>query len=221
MPRSNSSKQNKRQLSKKNSSEKAKIRRAAAATPGRAGGGRATLRGQSARGKVPEEAARLKKVEKQIKELEKERAELRPKVAAMQPPELQLPEAGIKRNRGSQYSTWFKAQGSFGNRADWDSYSQMAGLLDDMEMDFDAPAAFYSNAVMGRVKFPGIVDREVLISQLNDIAGWNGDFRDIYPRWEYTYRIVESIGGVPIQFFTHKAKQPLSKKDRARGWKPF
>lgn len=176
---------------------------------------------QPMKGDELRDAQRLRKVEQELKRLEKERATLIPKVAAISPPESPFPDAGITRRRGSVYKTWFKAQGSFGERQDWDAYAQMQGLLDDTELDLDVPTAFYSNHVTGRVMYPGIVDREAVIADLNDKAPWNGDFRDIYPRWWYEYRVAEFIGGVVVRFWIHKARQPRTARDRRNGYNAY
>lgn len=162
------------------------------------------------------EAERLARIERQIRALEREKKELVPKVRA--PPVFPIPKKGIEKFRGASYSTWFKALGSFGPGRNWDSYAAMQNLLDEDLMDIEAPAAFYSQQITGRVKWPGIVDREVLIQDLNDKAPWDGDFRDIYPRWEYEYRVVESIGGVPVRFYVHKGKQPPNKARGIHGY---
>lgn len=167
---------------------------------------------------APRDEARLREIERQQRALEKEKRELIPKVAAMNPPTFAIPKGGIKRFRGAKYSTWFKAAASFGNARDWDSYAQMQNLLDEEAEEFNAPASFYSQQILGRVKWDGIVGREEIIATLNERAGLDEDFRRLYPKWEYVYRIVESIGGVPVRFFEHKAKQPRSTRERRIGY---
>lgn len=161
---------------------------------------------------------RLKEIEAQQKKLEKEKAALVPKVAAMNPPTYPIPAQGIEKFRGATYSTWFKAAGAFNAR----DMGVSPKLLDDEFQEFDLPTVFYSQAITGRVKWFGIVDREYVIADLNDKAPWAGnDFRQIYPVWEYTYRVVESIGGVPVRFYEHRARQPITRRDIKRGWHSY
>jgi len=158
----------------------------------------------------------LKEIEALQRRLEREKAALTQNVAAMRPITYKIPRGGIKRLRGAQYSTWFKAMGAFKAGRMGESPTLM---LEMDELGFDVPDVFYSQAITGRVKFDGIVSLEYVINHLNSRAPWDGeDFRDIYPRWEYTYRIVESIGGVPVRFYEKRGKQPRNKKDRMDGF---
>lgn len=96
-------------------------------------------------------------------------------------------------------STWFKAWGSDG--VDISGAESPDILNEDMD-DFAAPRAFYSNqgALLGRVKFDGVVELEDLIEQLNDRLQFFGeeredfDFRAVYARWDYKYQVIATRG---------------------------
>lgn len=115
--------------------------------------------------------------------------------------------AGSEFRRGAKYSTWFKAAGSVekDRRMTFaDSYAQ--GLMDeDVESEeegYAIPALFFSNqgGLLGQVKFDGIIPLETLIGRLNLKLQFLGeespdfDFRIAYPRWEYKYQIIETLG---------------------------
>lgn len=196
----------------------------------------ATPRASSAKARTPREAPRggtptgaererirtlerLEEVEKQLAALEKERRELIPKTAAMAPPTAPIGE--FQNRKGFNYNTWFKAIGSMESLAELKGGDSPTIVNEFSEFDdFDVPSAFFSHTYLGKVKWRGIKDREEIISELNFKAPWSGnDFRDIYPKWEYVYRIVESVGDVVVNIFEYKAKQPRTQKDRVRGWK--
>jgi hypothetical protein len=150
-------------------------------------------------------ATELTGIQKRLKEIELEKARLESRKARIAPvirPQ-PFPTRGIEKRRGSVYTTWFKAQGLMGKGGrGWDEYERMKYALDDIEVDSNAPGAFYSHHILGRIKWPGIVPVEELILRLNDVGGWEGDFRDIYDNWSYEYQVVESIGGTPIRIWT-------------------
>lgn len=160
-------------------------------------------------------------MEKEIKELEKRRRELTPTVAAMQPPTQRFKSFKGKRE-GFSYTTWFKAIGSMESLAELKGGDSPSIVNEMMEFDdYDIPSAFYSHSILGKVKWKGIRDRERIIAELNFVAPWSGnDFRDIYSKWEYTYRVVESVGDVPVNIYEYRAKQPRTNKDKSVGWNP-
>lgn len=160
----------------------------------------------------------LEKVEKQLEELRKKREELLPRTAAMGPPVQALNK--LKERRGFSYHTWFKAIGSMESLADLKGGDSPSIINEMMEYeDYDIPSAFYSHSILGKVKWRGVRPLERIIEELN-FKGFSGnDFRAIYTRWEYTYRVVESVGDVPVNVFEVRAKQPRTAKDRRVGWK--
>lgn len=108
---------------------------------------------------------------------------------------------------GAKISTWFKAAGSMESGKGFnfaDSYK--AGLMDEDVENYDEgyamPALFFSSQghLLGRVKFKGRMPLLDLIEMLNDKLQYLGeespefDFRKAYPKWEYKYQIVETIG---------------------------
>lgn len=108
---------------------------------------------------------------------------------------------------GAKISTWFKAAGSMeGGKGFTFADSYKAGLMDEDVENYDegyaVPALFFSNQghLLGRVKFKGRMPLLDLIEMLNDKLQYLGeespefDFRKAYPKWEYKYQIVETIG---------------------------
>lgn len=105
------------------------------------------------------------------------------------------------RRTGAKYTTWFKAAGSTERDMGFgDSYKQ--GLMEEENEEFAAPKMFFSNqgALLGKVKFKGIVPLNDLIDSLNEKLQFLGeevkdfDFRTYYTRWSYNYQVVESLG---------------------------
>ena len=151
----------------------------------------------------------LRKIEKEARE---ERERIETKVAAQMAPIRAL--ADFEERKGFTYTTWFKATGTFGREA---GYSPLLGEMTELE-DFDVPSQFFSGAMIGKVKWQGVREREELIGILNKAAAWSpDDFRDIYPRWEYRYYVAEMVGNVVVQIYEHEARQPLDKKQRGKG----
>lgn len=158
----------------------------------------------------------LKRIEAQAR---KEREEIESKTAAQQAPV--YPFEDFERKKGFNYSTWFKAFGTFGDLRDMGDSPQLLGDMEELE-DFDVPSAFYSSTLLGKVKWKGIVSRETVIAELNSVAPWKGsDFREVYPRWEYRYFVAELVGDVMVGMYEWKARQPLDKRSRQRGYKPY
>ena len=162
---------------------------------------------------TPEEKellARQRKIEelqRTEEEARRERLKLQGDVVARGPPKLEFREFGGKR-KGFTYTTWFKA---FGSMNQSDNMGDSPTLLDEMEEldDLSIPSAFYSHGITGQVKWAGIRDREELIADLNSQSPWAGlDFREIYPKWEYYYQIVESVGNVAVRIYEYRAKHP-------------
>lgn len=151
---------------------------------------------------------RLREIERQQRKLEEERQRLLPRVAAREPPTLEVRSFAGKR-KGFTYHTWFKAIGFMDRRGGRNE--DISQLLEET-LEFEEgsiPAAFISHGITGKVKYMGIRDREELINDLNSQADWAPmDFRDVYPNWEYTYRIVESVGNVPVAFYEYRAARP-------------
>ncbi|MHB1059783.1 MAG: hypothetical protein ACYC0F_18060 [Rhodanobacter sp.] len=146
--------------------------------------------------------------------------------SALGPPIMAMPSGGVTKLRAAKYDTWFKATGTMGGLKDLsDPYNR--GLLDEDLEDFAAPAQFYSNqgTVLGRVKWTGIVPPEDLIAELNLKLQYEGeeipgfDFRDVYSRWDYTYQIVESIGGVPTRIYRQRDYYPKRGRGKKGGKK--
>lgn len=140
--------------------------------------------------------------------------------AAQRPPSRGITD--FETRKGFQYHTWFRAMGTFGNMEEMRGTDSppILGEMEELE-DFDVPAAFFSGAKLGKVKWPGIRSREELIEELNTtMLPANTDFRDVYPHWEYHYFIAESVGPVVVQTFDYRAKQPLNGRDRLNGFKP-
>lgn len=146
-----------------------------------------------------------------------ERESLETKTAAQQPPTRDLED--FEKRKGFQYHTWFKAFGTFGDLRDMGDSPTLLGEMEELE-DMDVPAAFYSSAKLGKVKWPGIKPLAELIEELGDAVFGGADFRDIYPRWEYRYYVAEGVGNVVVQIYERKARQPLDKKARSNGYKP-
>lgn len=153
----------------------------------------------------------LRKVEREARE---ERERIETKVAAQKAPIRALRDLVVK--PGFRYDTWFKAFGTFGDLRDKDS-PRLLGEMTELE-DFDVPSAFHSGAKLGKVKWAGqIRDREQIIRELNDVAFFREDFRELYPKWEYRYYVAEMVGNVVVQIYEHEAQQPLDKKLRGKG----
>jgi hypothetical protein len=167
---------------------------------------------------IEREQKRIAELRRIEEEARKEREGLEAKTAAQQPPVRDLDS--FKERKGFVYSTWFKAFGTFGDLRDMGDSPPLLGEIEELE-DFDVPAAFYSSTILGKVKWKGQRERQSLIDELNTVGPWNpSDFRDVYPSWEYRYYKAEMVGDVVVQIFEHKAKQPLTKKDRILGFKP-
>jgi hypothetical protein len=102
---------------------------------------------------------------------------------------------------GAKLTTWFKALGTTGSISDMRGAESPDLLSQDLE-DFAAPRAWYSNqgGLLGRVRWQGEIGLEILIDRLNIALQFAGeesgdfDFRVAYPRWEYRYQIIETIG---------------------------
>ncbi len=158
--------------------------------------------------------AELKRIEADAK---REREQMEGKVAAQEPPVRDL--KNFRRREGFQYSTWFKAFGTFGDLRDLGDSPALLGDMEELE-DFDVPAAFYSSSKLGKVKWNGVRDREDLIRELNKVSEWAPeDFRDVYPRWEYRYYRAEMVGDVVVAIYEHKARQPLDRKSIREGYR--
>jgi hypothetical protein len=170
-------------------------------------------------GPSPEERARRIEELRLIEEEARiEREQIEEKVAAQAPPERGIDNFPGER-KGFNYHTWFKAFGTFGDMRDMGDSPTLLGDMEELE-DMDVPSAFYSSGILGKVKWRGRKDREKLIDELNAVAPWNGnDFRDVYPKWEYVYKITESVGDVVVQEFTYRACRPYNVESRARGFK--
>lgn len=101
---------------------------------------------------------------------------------------------------GAEYTTVFRAMGTFGDLEELRGRSPSI-LQDDIE-EIGAPAAWYSTqgGLLGQANFPGIVPLDILLDRLNDSLQFLGeespnfDFRTAYPRWEYRYHVVETLG---------------------------
>lgn len=193
---------------------------AAGAAPGRGTpapkrGGAGTPRAGPSEDQI-KAAKRIAEIERKQRELEKEKRELLPKTAAMEPP-VRGVERFAGRREGFTYHTWFKALGTFAGLQELKG-GDSPDILNEMEEEFDGniPRAFYSHAITGRVKYRGIVKLQKVIDDLNRVADWAPmDFRDVYPKWEYTYRIVESVGDVPVQIYEIRASRPKRKGYRS------
>ena len=106
-------------------------------------------------------------------------------------------DLGLTERKGATYKTYFRAKGTFGDITE--ESPQL--LFDDVE-EIGAPAAFYSNhgAILGQVRWDGIVPLETLIRRLNGALQYLGeetrgfDFREAYPSWSYGYRVIEFLG---------------------------
>lgn len=88
---------------------------------------------------------------------------------------------------------------------DFTSPDLLDALRRDLDVDeYSVPLAFASNhgMILGQVRWEGIVRLDSLIRDLNlqlqaegtEVSGF--DFRDVYPVWSYTYKVIETIGGV-------------------------
>jgi hypothetical protein len=110
----------------------------------------------------------------------------------------------VEQKRGRVYFTYFTAWGSLGeDLRDWGGEGS-PGVLEvfatDLGYKWDVPGGFYSQSVIGQVKWDGVVRLEGLIAELNSLLQFGTaregfDFRRFYPQWGYTYRIREGIGG--------------------------
>jgi len=155
----------------------------------------------------------LRKIEESAKS---ERKTLEAPNAAMMPPIRAFGD--LVERKGFNYSTWFKAFGTFGDLRDMGDSPPLLGEMEELE-DFDVPKAFYSSTILGKVKWNGRMDRGLLIDKLNMAASWAPqDFRDIYPQWEYRYYVAEMVGDVVVQIFEHKARFPLDSRSKGRGF---
>lgn len=165
-----------------------------------------------------ERLARIKELRAAEEKLRKERESLEIKTAAQEPP-IVLLERFRGPRPGFNYSTWFKAFGTFGDLRDMGDSPHLLGEIEELE-DFDVPAAFYSSTILGQVKWKGLRSRKKVIDDLNNVAPWNGsDFRDVYPKWEYRYYIAEMVGDVVVRIYEHKARQPWNRSARDMGFK--
>lgn len=157
--------------------------------------------------------AELRRLEEDAR---RERERLETKVAAQEPPIRALGD--FERREGFEYSTWFKAFGTFGTLRELGDSPQLLGEMEELE-EFDVPSAFYSSSLIGQVKFPDVVPLAGVMGKLNAAAPWQGeDFREIYPQWDYRYYVAEMVGDVVVQIFEHKARQPITGKDRGNGY---
>lgn len=108
--------------------------------------------------------------------------------------------AGIK-------STWFKAMGTMMDLEEMRSSADSPPLLLEVDEELPIRKAFYSkeNQVLGQVKRKGVVPLGRWIRDLNvalqfvneEMEGF--DFRLAYDEWEYTYQVIETIGGIDIE----------------------
>lgn len=188
--------------------------------PSRGNDGSPPIRGATKEEKQRIEALqRREEIQKEIERLQKEDRKLTEKTAAMLPPTKSFKE--FEKRKGFRYHTWFKALGSMESLAELKGGDSPQIVNDFMEHeDYDIPSAFYSHTYLGKVKWDGIRDRELIIDELNFKAPWSGnDFRAIYAKWEYVYRVVESVGDVVVNIYEYRAKQPRNHKDKVRGWK--
>jgi hypothetical protein len=143
-----------------------------------------------------------------------EREGIEEKIAARAPPEKGTDE--FVERKGFNYHSWLKAFATFGELRDMGDSPTLLGEMEELEQ-FDVPAAFHSGAKLGKVKWKGIQDREALIEKINAaILPAGADFRDVYPQWEYTYKITESVGDVVVQEFVHRARKPFTKGYKSR-----
>jgi len=168
-----------------------------------------------------ERRAELAKLKKELEPLErkiKRKEELEREIKEQPVPEVRLGVAGFAPERNVRYITTFKAEGWFTkNRISPDLLAEdsASGYAD----------WWFSNHIVP-VKYNGIVEREDIIQNLNDVAGeegglWEGDFRDVYPNWTYRYVIFEYIGNVPIRAHVWRAKKPISRRDLRNGWESY
>lgn len=120
--------------------------------------------------------------------------------------------ADYRGQRGAKYFTMFKAEGSLGTRKDLhpkelkgESPSILQDDIDDYEEgNYAAPAAFFSQQYLRKVKFEGILEVELLIDELNSKLQYVGeeepdfDFRKVYDYWSYNYEVHEKYGGTSV-----------------------
>lgn len=194
----------------------------ATAPPGGESGEPEPRRGVAGDTRTPEQIARDQRRIEELRQIEEqaraERQKLEGLNAAQAPPARDFGE--FQKRKGFRYASWFKAFGTFGDLRDLGDSPPLLGEMEELE-DFDVPAAFYSSAILGKVRWIGIVAREDLLKLLNQtLFPEDGfDFRDVYPSWQYRYFVAEMVGDIVVQIFEYQAKQPLTKKDRVRGFR--
>lgn len=101
---------------------------------------------------------------------------------------------------GVRYFTWFRAAGSMGEGSFKDLYREFGA--DSIAEEISAPTIWFSNqsALLGQVRFDGVVPLDVLFARLNSGLQFVGeetphfDFRREYSTWSWKYQVEERVG---------------------------